>query len=110
MSVRYHQGSEVRADRVRQVYVSSGSRALGPTRCNQGTHRRAPQASRSKSQPSRTQTKTKTPHYEAFCLGFGPRFRVLTLVDLRRCHLAGDFGKGQALADDLRYDGVEAVT
>jgi hypothetical protein len=102
--MRYHQNSEATTKRVRQVHIARGSRVGSATQRHQTARRGTPQAGGTQPEPART--KTKAENYDTFRLG--PRFRVL--VDLRRYHLAGDFGPSQTLANDLADGQIKAVT
>jgi hypothetical protein len=97
--------SDETLSRVRPLHESRGPRACGASRRDKTTRRGTPQTGREESQQARAEAKSQT--YEAFRLG--PRFSVLVALRFFT-HLAGDFGKSQALANDLGSQSVEAVT
>jgi len=102
--MRYDGGlDEVRADRVRQVYVSCESRPCGSPQRRKAARRGRAQAFCGKTKSSRPQAKTED--QETFRLG--PRFSVL--VGLRRSHLAGDFIPRKAFSNDLANGEIKAV-
>jgi len=91
--------------RVRPIHESRGPRACGAPQRLKRTHRRGPQTDRR--EPQQARTKAKSEAQETFRLG--PRLSVLVVLRFF-VHLAGDFGKGQTLSNDLRCESVEAVT
>ena len=109
MKWSYDKNDEVRADGIRRLHIAGGSRAGGAAQRHKAKSRRTPQAGRAESEPSRAKAKEKTESRQAFRF-LGPRLRVLTLVDGRFSHLAGDLGPSQTLADDLTNCKVKTVT
>jgi len=91
--------------RIRSVHKLSRPRAGGAALCYQAAYRRTPQKNCAESLQAWAEVQAKG--QETFRLG--PRFSAF--VDfLFLAYLAGDFSKGQTLANDSRCESVEAVT
>src|ERR1700719_4339785 len=89
--------------RVRSLHESRRPRAFRPSLGDSEARRGSPQGCREESASARPETKTPSPRF--------PRLSRPKLEGFNRLsHLAGDFGKGEALAYDLRYGHIEAVS
>lgn len=91
--------------RVRALHRVSRPRACCSPLRHKATRQGIPRTKRI--EPKQTGAEAQAETQETF--RFGPRFKVL--VEIRFfTHLAGDFSKGQALANDPRSEFAEAVT